>query len=203
MDKIKISLYEIFGYALPGTISLIALQILFCILNDCSTFFPESIQNYFILIIVAYFLGHANQSIGNLFHDYLQQPIINKYNSEIRRVCLKLTEKSLPGKKALKMLHNLAIKKNFTIVHIDTFIEREAFYRGSTIGFLLLTLILCLSLFCNDLNFIFQEFVIIINLKQKLALIVLSVIFTILFYKRYIRYLNYKISSILDLFLDI
>ena len=79
METTKMTLYEIFGYILPGFISLIAVVVIFTWLNDGRSYLPESTQIITIGIIGSYFLGHANQAIGNLFSKRCEKAILKKH----------------------------------------------------------------------------------------------------------------------------
>lgn len=199
MQTAKVALYEIFGYILPGTVTLLSIQVVFCILNNGFLYIPESVHGSVLLIFVAYFLGHVNQAIGNLFYNIFQDPIIKGHESgiELAKKALNI-DTSVPNEKALKVMLNIAATDTCKKNNIETFIEREGFYRGSTVGFIILFITMLVSLLLMDLQFNAKDYIVIIKKEQKIFLIILSGIVSVLFFKRYQRFLHYKIRAVLD-----
>ena len=203
MQTSKIALYEVFGYILPGAITSLAIHIFFCILDNSILHIPQSTLAFSFFILTSYFFGHVNQAIANIFPKKWQGSIFNYYENQFditKRI--HNIDDSLPNEKAIKIMLNIVSINKCNTSNIDTFIEREGFYRGSTVGFSFLTVILIASLFTADLQFIFPDNVVLLKLPQKIASIFICGFITFLFVNRYRRFLNYKIGAVLDALRD-
>lgn len=71
MKELNITLYEIFGYVLPGAIATLAVSLFFYIFTVSGTemVLPQMSKTFLALIvIVAYFSGHIVQTLGNMVY---------------------------------------------------------------------------------------------------------------------------------------
>ncbi len=77
LNDLRATLYETFGYLLPGIVFLTALVILFWAIYLPASpigYVDLSLQMIAALLLLAYFLGHLNQALGNLFAKVLRSP---------------------------------------------------------------------------------------------------------------------------------
>jgi hypothetical protein len=75
LKDIKVTLYDIFGYFLPGSIALAALYLLWVSFHSQEMLWrSHRIDTWFLMGLVAYYLGHLVQSIGNLFEHCVVGP---------------------------------------------------------------------------------------------------------------------------------
>jgi hypothetical protein len=199
MNTAKLALYEFFGYLLPGVITLISIIIIFCILNNGQICIPGSLIFYAMFILISYFLGHVNQSIGNLIPKKWQNSIFLQHNDEIEKAKrVSKMNKSLSNEILIPKLLSITSTDILSKNYIETYIEKEAFYRGSVVGFAILCIVLIVSLFLKDLQFHINEYIIQLNFQSKLFLVLLDTLIIVLFWKRHKRYFKYKVLAILN-----
>src|SRR6185437_15764405 len=89
MEKLSFTLYEIFGYFLPGTVGMLALGILFW-----AIFLPTAAVHlgswelsklwYFGLIIVSYFAGHVLQAISRSWFPNPNDSVLTAEDAKMR-----------------------------------------------------------------------------------------------------------------------
>jgi hypothetical protein len=83
MKELRFTLYDIFGYLLPGLMTLVAILLAIWTwqfkIVDFNSIGRLSTNELGFIALVAYFLGHAVQAFGNLVEDALRQPCDMKY----------------------------------------------------------------------------------------------------------------------------
>src|SRR5690349_19063426 len=68
MKEIQLTLYELFGYLLPGAVLTAGLAVLFWALffpQDAVEFDIKTVEVWATFLVMAYLVGHAGQSVGN------------------------------------------------------------------------------------------------------------------------------------------
>lgn len=157
MDKLSFTLYEVFGYFLPGVVGVASLAILFWALFIPATPLPvHSVELsklwYFGLVIVSYYAGHVLQGISrSLFKnpddtvlagqkgDML--PVVKRAQEQIA-VSLGMAQTETPGSSMTVRLSDEVAVQHGQLGDRDVFVYREGFYRGSAASFILLDLAL-------------------------------------------------------------
>lgn len=165
----QLTIYEGFGYFLPGTIVVAAFAIIaWTEWAPCTPLpiFSPSFDLWAVLIVVAYYAGHAVQGVGNFLLDYncpLQQwlqdntlwqkvtkwidqlfgkqredfdPSIEDMATRKAGKVLQLSEGTKLDFVWVKRLADESLVQLGTSSELDVYVYREGFYRGS-----------CLSLF--------------------------------------------------------
>lgn len=199
METVKVTLYEISGYILPGIITLVSFLAIFTILNHGFFYIHESKFTIAFVIVSSYFFGHLNQAIANLLSSNCENKFIEKRVFDIDKI--KLNNDINPEESnniSFKIIMNMALSKNYKTSEMDTYIEREGFYRGSSIGFCLLTVAITTSAFFPDIKLYSKEYELLLGFSQKIVINCFSAACTLLFYKRYIRFLEYRINLMID-----
>src|SRR5437667_10773171 len=77
LNDLQATLYEAFGYLLPGIVFISALAILFWSVYLPASpleFVELSFQVLVVLLLLAYFFGHLNQALGNLLTKIFRSP---------------------------------------------------------------------------------------------------------------------------------
>ena len=145
ISNINLTLYDIFGYLMPGLVALGSLSLfawsLFIPTHPLHSPALTSVE-WFAMFVLAYFLGHLVQAIGDLAFWWAGE----------ERVALEVGEKAL-GKQRMRELEKLAKidgeQKLSLFGYCDTYLAqqgktadreiyqyREGFYRGLTIAVL-------------------------------------------------------------------
>jgi len=157
MKDLKITLYDIFGYLLPGGVFLAGIAILFWAMYIPLTplaFVELTKETWILILLIAYLMGHMTQALGNL--------LMKAFTSPENAVLSKGTADGLPDillqstkTKASRML-GIDLKDinpewlfkicDETVVQSGTFSDREVFqyregfYRGLVVSLVLLFL---------------------------------------------------------------
>ena len=150
---IQVTLYDFFGYLLPGALILCSIVILFWAVFWPS--FPLSIPAKLpplevgVLLFVAYLAGHLGQGLANLMDKLFKTRV--KFEKEIPLSAeLSETVKSAIGSRFGENIKSLSSQELFrlcdqTLLHCDSlgereiFTYREGFYRGNWIALAALT----------------------------------------------------------------
>jgi hypothetical protein len=153
VEKLSFTLYEIFGYFLPGSVGVIATAIMFW-----AIFLPTSpipVQSwelsklwYFGLIVVSYYAGHVLQGMSRwcfsnpngwvLAKQELDMISVIRQASKQVAAALDLGQSEILASDALVRVCDEAAVQYGQIGDRDVFVYREGFYRGSTAAFVLL-----------------------------------------------------------------
>jgi len=156
MEKLSFTLYEIFGYFLPGVVGITATVILFWTLFLPGVPIPiHSVELsklwYLGLVVVAYYAGHVLQDMSRslfkipdhqeLMHRLGLTTIIARVQAELA-THLGMAQSHMPEiAVTVKLCDELSVQYG-RIGDRDVFVYREGFYRGSFAAFLLLDLTL-------------------------------------------------------------
>src|SRR5690348_6488075 len=69
VKEVQVTLYDVFGFILPGTVVLAALAVLFCFVYlpaAPTTYAAPDLVAWVVGIVLVYFGGHMAQSLGNV-----------------------------------------------------------------------------------------------------------------------------------------
>jgi hypothetical protein len=172
LEKLSFTLYEVFGYFLPGTIGLLASAVFFWAVFLPGAPIPvQSVELsklwYFGLIALAYFSGHVVQSISRLFfknpddsvlkHLYPGTAAIVSHAREHIAMHLGTGDVSkLSDSAVVKLCDEVAVQYG-QLGDRDVFVYREGFYRGSFAAFALLDVALLFRLIIPGSRLVFAD----------------------------------------------
>ena len=154
--NIRLPLYDIFGYLLPGIVAMLAATLLvWSIYLPAAPLTLLSLpkQVWLILTVLAYFAGHFVQALGNALSDSMVRPEEKIFGEHADTNCKELV------KEVHAVVHkSLGISKiepawvyricDTTVLHCGTtsereiYVYREGFYRGASVAFGLLAIAL-------------------------------------------------------------
>lgn len=154
--NIRLPLYDIFGYLLPGIVAMLAaILLIWSIYLPAAplTFLSLPKQVWFVLTVLAYFAGHFVQAIGNVLSDLVVRPEEHIFGELADANCKELV------KEVHSVVHeSLGVDKvepawmyrvcDTTVLHCGTtserevYVYREGFYRGASVTFALLAIAL-------------------------------------------------------------
>jgi len=152
MEKLSFTLYEIFGYFLPGVVSVLALAMLFWAIFLPAAAIPvHSIELsklwYFGLIVVSYYAGHVLQGVSRSLFQNPDDVVLARAKNDLSIIKraqeqlaahLGMTDKETPSSSATARLCDEVAVQHGQLGDRDVFVYREGFYRGSFAAFLLL-----------------------------------------------------------------
>jgi hypothetical protein len=216
LKDIEVTLYDIFGYLLPGSVVAIALVITFW-----SVFWPSSQLEIPLklpalavafLVFASYLSGHLAQALSN---------IVEKWSNASRRF-----DEHVPLSAELEKLVRAAVTKHLrapndlaanelyllcdqTLIHNgstgerDIFIYREGFYRGNSVALAFLTCSLCIRIVCSPALIVIGQKAIELHRNQIATAAVLTAFGAWLAYRRYLRFRQHKFQSCFLRFLSL
>jgi hypothetical protein len=76
LEGLKVTLYDIFGYFLPGSIALGAVYLYWSMSHgeNALSLFPQRTATWLLLGFIAYYLGHMLQGLGNVLEWLIGKP---------------------------------------------------------------------------------------------------------------------------------
>jgi hypothetical protein len=211
MKEIQITLYDVFGYLIPGVISLVSIAIL------VGTLFLEGaidIPTYpafvwIALAVIAYITGHMTQAIATALLTLLpstihrtltlrtkfslEKEVLQRVNEKARRIA------GIEGAATLNSGTVFEICDHYVQQHCktdarDIYVYREGFYRGISVALLCFGVALLIRLPLEMSEVRWAELRLSLSRSQVTALILVSFSGAWLMYQRYRRFGNYLVK---------
>lgn len=163
LKNIQITLYEIFGYLLPGIILLTAISIFFwTFLSDLTPpiLYQLKFEYWMLILLISYFLGHIAQALANVVDEILclnenfvflkknkeklPDIIVQEAKSKITQILgidleYKIRDEKIRNEWLFRICDKIVVQYG-SIENRELYVYREGFYRGSIISFFVLFL---------------------------------------------------------------
>jgi hypothetical protein len=209
MKSLKFTLYELLGYLAPGAVAFGAV-----ILAAWSFFWPSAAwrlglsslgkADWIIGLLSAYTLGHLVQGITS-FYPGAEKRYEKKKDgaSHVKVARDALTSRSVFGVDDLTTEQLVVLCQSFltncgkTDDH-DVFLYREGYYRGSSASFFLLGLSLGLRGLEGPTAVTMHSLSFFIPVGLWLSSCGLSFFTSLIFFRRYLRFGNYRVGNLLS-----
>jgi len=211
LGDIQATLYDTFGYLLPGGVFLAALAILFWAL-----YMPQvplvlaelSVPAYIALLVLAYFLGHLNQALGNMLVKLLRPPeeaVLSKGQPEsmpydlVQLAQVKASEmlgvdlKEMSPEWLFRICDETMVQRG-SCTDREVYQYREGFYRGVTISLLVLAMALIVRAVIPGTSLRIATSVQVLSTLTLLFFIFLSIAGAWLTFRRYRRFSRYRVT---------
>lgn len=219
MKDLEVTLYDVFGYLIPGCIAftgiyLIAWRLVLPLDQDWS---KMSSGGWAVVLGIAYVIGHFVQALSNAVSRLIQKDPVHRILTEHsvsspdivlqanKRACIKM---GLSAENDLTMKTLYDFMDHYLQQHGNTesrniYVYREGFYRGLAGGLLLLAIGTIILMTGEQGNF--SAFGATIKVTKPCAgfLGVFSIIMALLSMVRYRRFLIYRVKNTLYSFLAI
>jgi hypothetical protein len=209
--NIRLPLYDIFGYLLPGIVAMLAAMLLIWSIYlpaAALTFLTVPKQVWLILTVIAYFAGHFVQAIGNAISDRIVRPEEHIFGEHADANCKELV------KEVHAVVHkNLGVNKiealwvyrvcDAAVLHCGTttereiYVYREGFYRGASVAFGLLTIGLFVRALIGSTTIFWDKAVISVPGSLLWALFAASACGCALMMYRFHRFAHYRVRHAL------
>lgn len=218
LRNVKLTLYEIFGYVLPGSISLAGIIILFWTIYFPTVplyIFKSTVDMWILIILSSYILGHVIQAIGNqvicLFPS-MEGTTLSEDNpigipSDLSKLAKqKLTEildadlNDISNKWLFKIYDEVVVQCGVPL-NREIFQYREGFYRGLTLSLFFLFLSLLLRTAVPGASVMSSNTIQPIFPSMMLFFIFLTFLSSLLSFCRYRRFARYRLIHIIIGFL--
>lgn len=212
MKTIRFTLYEIFGYAFPGVVCMAGIFLIVWRLLPSAHLNLNNVSagGWWLCLAIAYTLGHSLQAISNIVFGCSRTSAQSKFLSDTKYVPKEvriLLEQKIEQNTGLNNASSLTsdvvyyiadhtIQQHGETEMRDVYIYREGYYRGMTLGLLVLAIGLLIQL--GRQAFV-EAFGIGIELSTEIlwSMIILAFISAILHYFRYIRLTRYRIKYVI------
>ena len=185
----RFDVYDQFGYLFVGGIALLVIGVDLFLLDKLRYVEAVSTQSFLVWLIAAYFLGHVVQAVANIFirgnkTDFSDS---EKETLEEARKYFEEEEKK-PLEEMYSLCYMVSLARDAT-GHVKAFHARYGLYRGWTVVFALNSLFM---LYAVSLNW---------SSPLRISILAISVLVTVLFYRRMKRFYYYSRRKTLQTFI--
>jgi hypothetical protein len=208
-QDIQVTLYDFFGYLLPGTIVVLAVTVgywaVFWPYYSLSVPLQLPALAVTFLVFAAYLAGHLAQAMANIVERWSDAS--KRFDEkvplsvELEKWLRASAEKHL-GKpagnltaKELYLLCDQTLVHNRSMGEREIFIYREGFYRGNSVALAVLTVSLCARLFCSPAVIVLGQKTTELHRNQIALAAAFTTLGAWLAYRRYLRFREYKYQT--------
>lgn len=215
IEKIQFTLYEIFGYFLPGAIALAALFIIYWSLCLPTVALPiykihPNLTAWAGFVGVSYLIGHLVQGIGNKFLPGAEDAALGAKGfipAEIREAgrtraaqLIGVAPTSVDPGSLFRFTDEYSLQKGL-VGDRDIFVYREGFYKGCTISLAMLSIALFFRGIFAGTAIKMPTYIYSISRMQVFTTSILVAIATGVCKQRFHRFGAYRVSRALFAFL--
>jgi hypothetical protein len=206
VSNFAFTLYEIFGYLMPGSLALAGFAVVYWALFvpdiplGVSAFAPD-IATWALVIAGGYVLGHAVQAIGNLILRQVERKAIEMANAPLLRKSaldsaskiFGVEPKDIEPRWAFRILDEYTVQKGQSGDR-DMFLYREGFYRGTCIALFFLAASLILRSAISGASIQFWHWRMSVSVTELVTTALLIGGLGWLFLRRYRRFAEYRVT---------
>lgn len=206
LSNFAFTLYEIFGYLLPGSVIFSGFVTLYwAFFNPYGSMRVESfdpkVATCVVSVAVFYMIGHASQAIGNMIFCRVEKKALEmNSNPNIRQpawkaaaLLLGIDEKNLNARAVYRVLDEYAVQ-NGIAGDRDMYIYREGFYRGTCIALFFAALCVSVRALIPGTNIVFELWTLYVTWFEFVLTIMIVLGMGVLFYMRYVRFVGYRVT---------
>lgn len=210
LRDIKVTLYDIFGYLLPGIILLVAIAIIFWVFICSPTIeVPNklTLEQWLLVLLLSYIFGHMSQAIANLLFKFLpsnESLVLSKDQKNNLPESLILATKSKVSailgidleKITDEMLYTFCDETTLqggNITDREVLQYRKGFYRGLSVSFLILFIAFVLRVAVPGASISISYCIQSLNWRVFLFSISISLACCLLFFFRYLRFARHRV----------
>jgi hypothetical protein len=209
LNNFAFTLYEMFGYILPGGITLLGL----CVL-DWAFFVPSlplgistfqaGIVTWVCVVVASYLLGHASQAVGNIFIKGVETGVLGSQHGSAphwmkeraRQTAVEILNVHSDQLEPLWVFRTL---DEYTVQvgkagDRDIFIYREGFYRGTAVALFFLSATLIIRMLFAGCSIQFSKGLFLVSRSELLITALTTTVVGLLFIRRFHRFAEYRIT---------
>lgn len=220
MKDLKFSLYEVFGYLLPGYLVMLSLYFLFLqFLRDVEIINIDILFNAkvgFVFGVFSYFAGHAVQGVSNIIlkgitiekilkndgcssWGGINGEMIESAKGKIEKLFLMKNVDDLKLNEVLKICDAYVVQNGNTEER-EIYVYREGFYRGMFLSIIVSLLPLSVFGFTGGGSFILGSKEIVFSRLDFVVFFVLAGFSVWLSFERYKRFFSYRVEHSISSF---
>jgi len=215
-DNLRFTLYEIFGYVIPGLPTEAALVFIYWFLFHADH--PLQIAtgtllsvDFAAVLLFAYLLGHSVQAVANLVLRFKDDELLCKGSADSKRILLETAHRlagaqlgvetgKLAFKEFFRYMDEYAVQSGATAER-DMFTYREGFYRGNAVAVGLLAIVVAVRIPFGGV--VIQVSSNLFNASRGelgfLAAVLAAVSF--MCFRRFRRFSEYRVNKVLNAFI--
>ena len=215
--ELQITVYDVFGFLLPGSVVAAALVVGFwAVLWPAGTLLiplklPALAVSY--LLLISYLCGHLVQAMSNIVERWSKSS--TNFESKIplsaplEKILRECTAKHFGAAagalhaKELYLLCDQALVHNHSIGERDVFIYREGFYRGNSVALAFLAMSLGIRLFHSPAIIAIGQKVVELHRSEIALASAFTALASWLAYRRYLRFREHKFQTCFVRFLSL
>jgi hypothetical protein len=208
LGNFTFTLYEVFGYLLPGSSMFLAFALFYW-----SLFIPAAplglaslkpdLLSWTVVSLTSYVLGHAAQALGNVFFHGIESSLLDidrgsapqwmrKSAEDSARRILKVVSHKVEPTWTFRALDEYALQ-NGKSGDRDIFVYREGFYRGTALSLFILSSSFLVRMFI-PVSLVFANGVVHVARSALFLTALITAGVGYLFVRRYRRFAEYRIS---------
>jgi hypothetical protein len=213
-ESVNFTLYEVFGYVIPGTIATAALAIsLFVIFHGDSilplSFWRLSPTGVLALLFLAYVVGHLVQALSNSVLKGADKRIMSGKDPAIlvaKQRAAKLFQGTTGDISEIcdtwleRVMDERCIQAGQQGDR-EIFTYREGFYRGSTVATVLFCAGLVVCIFTGNLRLLVGNTVFAPSRYELGVMLAISVLGAWGLYRRFLRFSEYRVNRVIAAFI--
>jgi len=206
LKDIEVTLYDIFGFLLPGFVSLAGLALAFSVPTESFISVTDRL-NWWAVAIIAYLIGHLIQAIANVVTRWFpsaEERVLGD-KGDLPAIVVQAAKSTVSEKFAIPV----GIVDNDLLYHFcdeviaqtgnksdrDIYIYREGFYRGLMISFVLLALGILIRISILGAAYRFIDNTMHVTSAMYVSGLVISLVGIMLCYMRYQRFGKYRVRQ--------
>jgi hypothetical protein len=206
LENFAFTLYEIFGYLLPGSVALLGLMLLYWALFVPSVpleiaSFQPGLGTWTVLVVVSYVLGHAVQALGNKLLRRVETSAMAMRSAgwmsgRARQAAAELTgvpAEEIESKWVYRVLDEYTVQAGKPADR-DMFIYREGFYRGICIALFFLSAALLVRMAFPGTSVQLSKWLFPVSFWHLLLTAGITGGLGWLFFQRYKRFTEYRVT---------
>jgi hypothetical protein len=213
-EQLNFTLYEIFGYLMPGAIATAALAIfLWAIFHGDSilplSFWRLSPTGLLALLFVAYVLGHLVQALGNPLLKGAEKRLMSDENPAAviaKHRLTQLIQGVAPTAVTIDYIWQQRVMDERCIQvgqqgDREIFTYREGFYRGSTVATALFCAGIAARMITGNLRLLIGDTVFSLSRYELGVLLAISALGVWGLYRRFQRFSEYRVARVIAAFI--
>jgi hypothetical protein len=207
MGTFAFTLYEVFGYLLPGSVTLFGLALLYWTLFvpkiplDIVALQP-GVGATTVIVVLAYVIGHAIQSVGNKIFPHVEAnalampKIIAAMRDRARETAgalVGIAPEQMEPRWTYRILDEYAVQKGQPGDR-DMFIYREGFYRGTSTALFFLSVMLLVRIASPETAIRFSKWTYAVSCWPLLLSSLIVAWLGWMLFQRYKRFADYRVT---------
>jgi len=210
-ESLNFTLYEVFGYLMPGLITAAALTIFLWAIFHGNSVLPLSLwrvstSGVLAMLFVAYVLGHVVQALANRVLKGADERVMSDQNPAALAAKRRLARLSEETTAKMSDIWQQRVMDEYCIQagqqgDREIFTYREGFYRGSTVALITFCAGLAVCIFAGNLRLLIGDAVVAPSRYELAVILVIAALAAKGMYRRFQRFSEYRVARIIAAFI--